>query len=464
MPLKQGTYTIASGFGIRGGSMHYGVDFAAADGTSIYAAQAGTVAYIGAAQGFAQWIVLDHPAQAGGGTTVYGHMWDAHATGLKLGDWVAAGQLIAYVGDNGESSGPHCHFEVHPSVWRPGSQIDPALWLAGATEPGAPVPPQPQTYFGIDIASYQAGLDMAAVKAEGFAYVLAKATEGDSYVNPFYREQRDGARAAGLLFGAYHYVREGSSAAAQAEHYASVEPDRTIPVMLDVEIGSGGVELVRELVAEFTAGGYRVNLIYLPNWYWSGHLGSPDLTGLPPLMSSNYVDGSGYAANLYPGDDHRGWNGYGGDSVAVFQFSDKGLAAGHALDVNAFRGTPAELAALFDTQENDLPYTPEELKAIVFDCLQTYVGPMGSDIKDIRFELTGGRDSGQYPGHPSLYDIRAGKPGAEVFHGTVTRFIQELDAKVETLSRENAVLAERLTELLTRPIAAPTTETENSHG
>ena len=79
--------------------------------------------------------MIDHPAPAGGGTTVYGHMWDAFATGLKPGSSVSAGQHIAYVGSNGQSSGPHLHFEVHPTVWRAGSQIDPMPWPAGALDP-----------------------------------------------------------------------------------------------------------------------------------------------------------------------------------------------------------------------------------------------------------------------------------------------------------------------------------------
>ena len=135
MPLKAGTYHLSSPFGPRDRQMHWGQDFAANDGTHIYAAQAGSVQYIGAAQGFGQWIVIDHPAPAGGGTTVYGHMWDAFATGLKPGSSVTAGQHIAYVGSNGQSSGPHLHFEVHPTVWRAGSQIDPLPWLAGALDP-----------------------------------------------------------------------------------------------------------------------------------------------------------------------------------------------------------------------------------------------------------------------------------------------------------------------------------------
>ena len=135
MPLTAGTYHLSSPFGPRDRQMHWGQDFAANDGTHIYAAQAGSVQYIGAAQGFGQWIVIDHPAPAGGGTTVYGHMWDAFATGLKPGSSVTAGQHIAYVGSNGQSSGPHLHFEVHPTVWRAGSQIDPMPWLAGALDP-----------------------------------------------------------------------------------------------------------------------------------------------------------------------------------------------------------------------------------------------------------------------------------------------------------------------------------------
>lgn len=142
--MRAGTFQWGSPFGPRWGTQHRGVDLAAKDGTPIYAAQAGTVAYIGEADGFGQWIVIDHPAAEGAGTTVYGHMWNAFATGLKRGDWVKAGQLIAYVGANGGSTGPHLHFEVHPTVWRQGSQIDPAPWLAGARNPGDPVqPPAP---------------------------------------------------------------------------------------------------------------------------------------------------------------------------------------------------------------------------------------------------------------------------------------------------------------------------------
>lgn len=126
--MRTGTYTLTSGFGPRWGSHHAGLDFGADDGTPIYAAADGAVDYIGPADGFGQWIVLRHDS---GESTVYGHMWNAYATGLKVGDRVREGQRIASVGANGEATGPHLHFEVHPGKWAQGSQIDPEVWLGG---------------------------------------------------------------------------------------------------------------------------------------------------------------------------------------------------------------------------------------------------------------------------------------------------------------------------------------------
>ena len=134
-PMKPGTYQISSKFGLRSGGMHWGTDFAAVDGTKIYAAQTGTVEHIGSAQGFGQWIVIDHPVEAGGGATVYGHMWDAHATGLRQGDQVAAENTSRSSATTATHRGPPA-FRGSPSVWQPRTQLDPEAWLAEAFEPG----------------------------------------------------------------------------------------------------------------------------------------------------------------------------------------------------------------------------------------------------------------------------------------------------------------------------------------
>lgn len=139
-PLKLGTFTVSSGFGNRPGGFHAGLDFAANDGTPFFACQAGTVQYIGAADGYGQWIVIDSDDAQGAGCVEYGHMWNAFATGLRVGSRVTAGQLLGYVGSNGQSSGLHLHVSVWPRGYGDGSKIDPAGWLRGAGYPGAAAP------------------------------------------------------------------------------------------------------------------------------------------------------------------------------------------------------------------------------------------------------------------------------------------------------------------------------------
>lgn len=86
---------------------HDGVDLAAALGTPIYAADAGEVTESGTADGYGQWIRIRH---ADGSVTEYGHMYERFAA---VGDTVTAGQHIASVGSEGQSTGPHLHLEVH---------------------------------------------------------------------------------------------------------------------------------------------------------------------------------------------------------------------------------------------------------------------------------------------------------------------------------------------------------------
>lgn len=163
-PLTRDTLHMGSPFGPRESGFHAGQDFPAADGTPIYACAGGTVLYLGAASGYGQWIVLDHPSADGGGVSEYGHMWNAGATGLSVGDRVEAGQLIAYVGNNGESTGPHLHLSVMPRAYAPAAKIDPLPWLADARYPSDtkehPVQQEPaaDTFFA-DVSYFQAPVD-----------------------------------------------------------------------------------------------------------------------------------------------------------------------------------------------------------------------------------------------------------------------------------------------------------------
>ncbi|MGO4614137.1 M23 family metallopeptidase [Nocardia sp. 2YAB30] len=114
----RGTFT--SGFGSRWGTFHNGIDIAGPLGTPIYAVANGTVIDAGPAQGFGLWVRIRHDD---GSITVYGHMYDFF---VSVGERVPAGMQIARMGNRGDSTGPHLHFEVIVG----GQHVDPQQWLA----------------------------------------------------------------------------------------------------------------------------------------------------------------------------------------------------------------------------------------------------------------------------------------------------------------------------------------------
>jgi hypothetical protein len=203
------------------------------------------------------------------------------------------------------------------------------------------------TIFGVDVSHHQGGnIDFAALWRDGIEFAFLKATEGASFVDPRFITNLRRARAAGLLVAAYHYVRGGASVATQVNNVRRTVP-RDVPVLLDVEEGSGDVGLTRQLVAGLRVSGYRVPLLYIPRWYHR-QLGSPSLAGLPPLWSSRYPDGTvGELRDEFARVPPHYWTGYGGLKVAVLQFTSSARVAGYRpLDANAFRGTRGQLAEL----------------------------------------------------------------------------------------------------------------------
>jgi murein DD-endopeptidase MepM/ murein hydrolase activator NlpD len=105
----------------RFGGGHLGIDIAANMGAPIYAVADGTVINAGPASGFGLWVRIRHND---GTITTYGHN-DANL--VSVGQRVSAGQRIANVGNRGNSTGPHLHFEVDLPG---GIKTDPIAWLA----------------------------------------------------------------------------------------------------------------------------------------------------------------------------------------------------------------------------------------------------------------------------------------------------------------------------------------------
>ncbi|MDR2342514.1 MAG: peptidoglycan DD-metalloendopeptidase family protein [Campylobacteraceae bacterium] len=88
---------------------HYGIDYAAPMGTPVKAAGDGKVTFVGSMNGYGKTVKIAHE---GGYTTLYAHL-NGFAKSLKSGTYVKKGQIIAYVGNTGISTGPHLHLGLY---------------------------------------------------------------------------------------------------------------------------------------------------------------------------------------------------------------------------------------------------------------------------------------------------------------------------------------------------------------
>ena len=112
---------VSSPYGLRfnGTEFHQGIDIAADMGTPIVATADGVVTAAGWNGGYGNMVDVDH---GGGIVTRYGH---ASAVAVTVGQQVRRGEVIAYVGSTGRSTGPHVHYEVRVN----GAPVNPAGYL-----------------------------------------------------------------------------------------------------------------------------------------------------------------------------------------------------------------------------------------------------------------------------------------------------------------------------------------------
>ncbi len=127
MPLHGSGY-VTSRYGYRSDpftgrtTFHGGIDFGGPEGTNVFSVAPGIVTYAGPRNGYGNMVEVSH---GDGMSTRYAH---ASRVAVKVGDIVTKGQLVAYMGSTGRSTGPHLHYEV----LRNGTQVDPATYIAHA--------------------------------------------------------------------------------------------------------------------------------------------------------------------------------------------------------------------------------------------------------------------------------------------------------------------------------------------
>jgi hypothetical protein len=199
------------------------------------------------------------------------------------------------------------------------------------------------TIFYPDYSSYEG----QATVPTGTPAIVAKATEGTYYIDADYGYYKTTAQHMGVPFSGYHFLKSDIDPAAQALYYWNFAGNT--PCMLDVETEGASKPTVDQVVAFMTAlknHGGRVWGVYFPQWYWGqvgGDLGRVTASGAV-LVASDY---RAYSDSAWPGP-------YGGATPTVWQYTST------PIDMNAFKGTAAELADLIN---GDI-VTPADIQAI----------------------------------------------------------------------------------------------------
>ncbi|MBV9097692.1 MAG: fibronectin type III domain-containing protein [Frankiaceae bacterium] len=198
------------------------------------------------------------------------------------------------------------------------SAVDVSRTFAAAPAPEPAFAPRALTgtIDGPDVSSYQhpngAAISWPAVRKSGHEFAIVKATEGTSYVNPWFARDYGGIRAAAMVRGSYHFAHPArpiaSTALTQAKFYVArlgaVTATGTLPPALDLE-STGGLsraELVvwaQDFLLDVRQLTGRTPMIYSYPYFWIHQLGDPAALARYPLWMAAYSGGVDPAATLW---------------------------------------------------------------------------------------------------------------------------------------------------------------------
>jgi len=175
---------------------------------------------------------------------------------------------------------------------------------------------------GLDVSSWNGTIRWSKVRAAGYRFAFAKATEGTSYNDATYTTNRNGSEAAGLVFGAYHFARPSggtvaaatASAIAQANHFLAVAGPQPgeLPPVLDLE-KTGNLPKARLLVwtlawlEQVTARTGVLPFVYTSPLFWRSHLGNS--TAVAAAGTALWI--AHWTTSGQPLVPAQNWNGFG---------------------------------------------------------------------------------------------------------------------------------------------------------
>lgn len=416
MPVPKG-FKVTSKFGPRWGTIHWGTDYGCGNnaGKPVYAVKDGTVTRAGAARGFGRWVTIDHPASNGGGETVYGHIIPE----VHLGQKVREGQRIARIDGNQATNGgvvPHLHFEWHRYSWAPPgpNRLDPEVMLEGAKWVGdTPAPVRAATAVAANVLDWTQrftfGRPRPAHQIRNIIIhvtVNAPGTPAENVANYQINSQS----------GSYHELTDTT-----IKHLIENTDD-----WLTWSTGNYGNDI--GLHRSFVMWGTETRAQWLKYDAMLREAAKRDAEwcrkyNIPPvkLTAADLRAGKrGFAGHLETG---QAWGGT--DHVDPGTGFPWDIYLGYVRDY--LNGTEQK-------EEGDMLTTK-----FFTDFIKGFIGPVISDVKDIRQQLTGGRDAGEYPGWSISQLVRnyQAKPGDS---GTIPEMLavaltelQELRADVNEI-------------------------------
>lgn len=198
--------------------------------------------------------------------------------------------------------------------------------------------------YGIDVSYYQGNINWTAVKGAGKQFAIVRVSDGTGFHDPKFATNWHGAKAAGILVGAYQFFRPTQDVNAQADLMVSQLKSvgygsGDLPPVLDVEVTDGVsaatiASRVNAWLLRVKNGTGRMPVMYTSPGFWGG-LGSPTPNPLPYLWVAHW----GVSCPNLP----KPWG-----RLRFWQYSDKGSVAGisGAVDLDMYNGSLSELAGL----------------------------------------------------------------------------------------------------------------------
>ena len=375
MPVPKG-FKVTSPFGPRWGTTHWGTDYGCGNNGNkpVYAVKDGTVTRAGSASGFGQWVTVDHPASNGGGETVYGHVIPE----VRAGQKVREGERIARINPDSKTNGgvvPHLHFEWHRFSWVPPgpNRLNPEAMLAGAKWVGdTPAPVRAATAVAANVLDWSArflfGKPRPTHQIKNIIIhvtVNAPGTPAENVADYQIRSQS----------GSYHELTDTT-----IKHLIENTDD-----WFTWSSGNYGNDV--GLHRSFVLRGTETRVQWLQYDRMLREAAKRDAEwcrkyNIPPvkLTAADLRAGKkGFAGHLETG---QAWGGT--DHVDPGTGFPWDIYLGYVRDY--LNGTTKK-------EEGDVLTTK-----FFTDFLKGFIGPIISDVKDIRQQFTGGRDAGEYPG------------------------------------------------------------------